>query len=207
MCHGATHDRRHDNYATDDTMNDTRATNDTTDDNARHHGTAPVVRLATAARWLPGHEAAEALGVSLRTLQRNATRGTVERTTRGRRSLYLVSAPATDATGDTTTRATIGDTDATDDNARHERHDRRQADPTVVELAMRLADAERRAAVAEYRVAIAEVDPDEVEALRAELATMTAERDEARTQGQALADAMRKRHALIKRLTARLANG
>jgi len=188
-------------------MSDTRATNDTTDDNARHHGTAPVVRLATAARWLPGPAAAAALGVSLRTLQRNATRGTVERTTRGRRSLYLVSAPATDATDDTTTRATIGDTDATDDNARHERHDRRQADPTVLELAMRLADAERRAAVAEYRAAIAETDPAEVEALRATVATLTAERDQAREQGQALADAMRKRHGLIKRLTARLANG
>ena len=65
-------------------------------------------------------------------------------------------------------------------------------------------DAERRAAVAEYRVEIAEVDPSEVEELRNQVATLTTERDEAREHGQRLADAMTKRHGLIKRLTARL---
>jgi hypothetical protein len=188
-------------------MNDNRATIgdiDATDDNARHAIEAPVLRLATAPRWLSGSKAAATLGVSLRTLQRNAASGTVERTLRGRCSLYLVSAPVIDATDDTTMRATIGDINATDDNTRHERHDTRQPDPTVIDLTVRLADAERRAAVAEYRAEIAETDPEVVEELRARVveleehaSNMEAERDMAHTQGQALADAMRKRHGLV----------
>lgn len=176
---------------------------DTTRDSAKQ----PAIRLATDSLWLAGPEAANALGVSLRTLQRKAASGSVERTVRGRRSLYLVSAPVNDATDDTHDATPIGDTDATDDNARHDATSDATPNPTVIELAVRLADAERRAAVAEYRVAIAETDPEVVAGLRSQVATLTAERDEAREQGQQLAAAMTKRHGLIKRLTARLANG
>ena len=159
---------------------------------------------------MTGKDAAATLGLSIRTIQRQANAGKIERTLRGRRSFYLVSAPVIDATlhatDDTRDATPIGDIDATDDTTGDKARQSATPDPTVIELVQLLAAAERRAAVAEYRVAIAEVDPAEVEALRADLETMTAERDEAREQGQRLADAMTKRHALIKRLTARLAN-
>lgn len=188
---------------------------DDTNDTGHDAPKGPVVRLATAPRWLPGPDAAAALGVSLRTLQRKAAGGEVEREQRGRRSYFRVSAPVpTDDTRASDTR-----------HERHARHERRDTDTTydttratndamratVLALTDRLADAERRAAVAEYRAELAEADPDEVEALRAGLeerdATIVglrAELADVRAQAEELAAAMVKRHGIIKRLAAKV---
>lgn len=145
------------------------------------------------ATWLPTNEAAQRLGISRRTIQRRARSGSIE-TRPGALGCVEYRVPAHDDTrGDTTTKAPPVTPPVT-------QHDT----GAVAELRALLIDAERRAAVAEYRAAIAETDPAEVEALRANVATLTAERDEAREQGRRLAAAMTKRHGLIKRLTARL---
>jgi len=156
--------------------------------------------------WGTPTEAASAYGISARTLRLWAKQGKADRRGKGKQTQYrlpngnprgndagmplaaMPPLPATVAALPLET-ATSASTEL-------------RALLTVEQTAR--IDAERRAAVAEYRVAIAEVDPAEVEALRADLATMTAERDEAREQGQRLAAAMTKRHGLIKRLTARL---
>ena len=161
--------------------------------------------------WGTPTEAASAYGISARTLRLRAKQGKVDRRGKGKQTQYrlpdgtprgndagmplaaMPPLPATIAAMPQGDAATLRALLAAEQTAR--------------------IDAERRAAVAEYRVAIAEVDPAEVEALRAtvdeleaNVATLTTERDQARDQAQALAGAMRKRHGLIKRLTARLAN-
>lgn len=180
-----------------------------------------IVSLASSPQWLTGAAAADALGVSLRTLQRMATRGEVERRSDGRRSLFRVSDALKRATNDTTrqtTRATNDTTRATT-VASHSAAELATLRALLDDAIAARVDAERRASVAEYRAAIAETDPAVVEGLRAsvaeieqqrdqaraEIAVVTAERDQARAEGQRLADAMRKRYALIQRLTRRLA--
>lgn len=161
--------------------------------------------------WLPTNEAAELLGVSRRTIQRRARSGKIETRPGVNGSVeyrvpagVVTPAPPMTVTPSVMPVVTPRDTPGAVEELRA---------LLAAEQTARI-DAERRAAVAEYRVEIAEVDPSEVEELRAQVAlldelqnqvaTLTTERDEAREQGQALADSMRKRHQLIKRLTAQL---
>ena len=157
------------------------------------------------------NEAAAELGISRRTIQRRARSGQVE-TRPGVDGTIEYRVPRRDVTPADTVplMPPVTGTGTPPDTA--------ETLPAVEELRALLAaeqtsrvDAERRAAVAEYRAEIAEVDPEVVEELRAQVAELeehaakaTTERDEARAQGQRLAAAMTKRHALIKRLTARL---
>ena len=181
-----------------------------------------IVTLARAAQWLTGAAAADALGVSLRTLQRMATRGEVERRSDGRRALFRVSDALKRATNDTTRDTTRATNDTTRDTAvaSHSAAELATLRGLLDDAIAARVDAERRAAVAEYRAAIAETDPAVVEGLRAsvaelaqerdqaraEIATVTAERNEARQHAMRLADAMRKRHALIRRILAERTN-
>jgi len=163
------------------------------------HPTVTPIRTT----WLPTNDAASALGISRRTIQRRAKSGSIK-TRPGARGSVEYQVPTHDMTRDDTVPKSPPVT----------RHDT----GAITEIRALLAseqtariDAERRAAVAKYRAEIAETAPEVVEGLRAELAglrsqvaTLTTERDEAREHGQRLADAMTKRHGLIKRLTARL---
>jgi len=166
------------------------------------HPTVTPIRTT----WLPTNDAASALGISRRTIQRRAKSGSIK-TRPGARGSVEYQVPTHDMTrGVTVSKSPRVTPRVTPDDigiAAFERLvDKLRADLNESHRARR--DAERRTAVAEYRVEIAEVDPSEVEELRNQVATLTAERDEAREHGQRLADAMTKRHGLIKRLTARL---
>jgi len=125
--------------------------------------------------WLPTREAAAWFGIHRRTLIRRARAGQVETRTTASGAVEYHVAPR----------------DLIDATPRHGLTPPPTATPrdgdSRATLRAELVAAERRAAVAEYQ-----------------LKNVTAERDEAREQGQRLADAMRKRHGLIKRLTARL---
>lgn len=176
-------------------MHDTRQTTDDT-------------RVVSIPQWLPGPEAADALGVSLRTLQRLAARGDVERRQDGRASSYRVTRATTRATD---SRQTTRHAPPIDDT----RHARHEPAPPVngalealgVELATvraELVSAERRAAVAEYRAAIADDGAEQIEALRVQLDQVTAERDEARDLARTYGAALRRRHATVQRLLLRL---
>jgi hypothetical protein len=183
----------------------------------------PIISLASSPQWLTGTAAADTLGVSLRTLQRMATRGEVERRSAGRRSLFCVSDALKRATNDTTRHATRDTFDTTRDTAgaSHSATEINTLRGLLDDAIAARVDAERRASVAEYRVAIAETDPAVVEGLRAsvaeleqqrdharaELATVTDERDRAREHAHRLADAMRKRYALIRRLLSERSHG
>ncbi len=175
-----------------------RDTRQTTDD----------ARVVSIPQWLPGPEAADALGVSLRTLQRLASRGDVERRQDGRTSSYRVTRATTRATD---SRQTTRHAPPIDDT-RHPRHEPAPPESGAlealrVELATvraELVSAERRAAVAEYRAAIADDGAEQLEAMREQLDQARAERDEARTLAQTYADTLRHRHATVQRLLQRL---
>ena len=141
--------------------------------------------VVALSRWLSPSEAAEALGLSIRALQYRAKRGDIERRKEGRRTFYRVEGRTQLAVApmrqSERTHATKDARNAKDATATAELRALLAAEQTA------RIDAERRAAVAEYQ-----------------LENVTAERDLAREQGQRLAAAMRKRHGLIKRLTARL---
>jgi len=165
------------------------------------------VQVVQLPRWASGSEAAAILGISERQLRRRAAAGKVERRKTGGRAEYRVAGPAAPKS----VRSVRPDVRPV--MSGHEAGAIEELRALLAAEQAARIDAERRAAVAEYRAAIAETDPAEVEALRAtvdeleaNVAELTTERDQARDQAQALADAMRKRHGLIKRLTARLAN-
>ncbi len=149
--------------------------------------------VVALSRWLSPSEAAEALGLSIRALQYRAKRGDIERRKEGRRTFYRVEGRTQSAVApmrqSERTHATKDARNAKDATATAELRALLAAEQTA------RIDAERRAAVAEYQL----------KNVTSDLETMTAERDLARAQGQRLADAMRKRHGLIKRLTAKLA--
>ncbi len=147
-----------------------------------HAMTHPTV-TPLRTEWLPTNEAAHRLGISRRTIQRRARAGSIE-TRPGALGCVEYRVPAHDDTRADTTAKTPPVT----------RHDtgiaafERLVDKLLAAEQTARIDAERRAALAEYQ-----------------LKNVTAERDEAREQGQRLADAMTKRHGIIKRLTAKLA--
>jgi len=159
-----------------------------------------ILRLESA--WLPTRDACERLGVTRRTLQRWAKAGRIDSRDDNGHTVYRVTPDHASPARDTgTTSQTRRTTPATRDNV-----------PLVTELREQLEashrariDAERRAAVAEYRAELAETDPEIVAEMHKQAERLERERDHAREQGQRLADAMRKRHALIKRLTRQLA--
>lgn len=173
--------------------------------------------------WLATEDAADRLGVTPRTLRRRAASGAIKKETRDDgRAYYRV--PKATSSPDASARTSAPDTPG------HVRPDvRAMSAPSPASEALRaeladvrqaLVDAERRAAVAEYRAAVAETDPDEVDrlrrtvaeqdediaALRSEIEAVAGERDDARAQAQRLADAMVKRHGIIKRLTQRISD-
>ncbi len=51
-------------------------------------------RITTLPRWLSPHDASEALGISVRTLQARAQKGAIERRREGRRMFYKVAGQA-----------------------------------------------------------------------------------------------------------------
>jgi len=149
-----------------------------------------VTPLRTA--WLPTNEAAHRLGISRRTIQRRARAGSIE-TRPGALGCVEYRVPAHDDTRADTTAKTPPVT----------RHDTGIAafERLVDKLRAEINESHQARRNAELRIAVAEY---QLKNVTADLETMTAERDLARAQGQRLADAMRKRHGLIKRLTARL---
>ena len=163
------------------------------------------VQVVQLPRWVRATEAAETLGVSERQLRRRAAAGTVERRKSGGRVEYKVA-----GTVEPESVRSVRP-DVRTDMSGHEGSATEELRELLATEQTSRVDAERRAAVAEYRAEIAETDPEVVEELRARVAELeehaakaTTERDEARAQGQRLADAMTRRHGLIKRLTARL---
>lgn len=161
-----------------------------------------ITRIDAARQWITGAVAADRLGVSLRTLQRMASRGEVERQRRGTRSYFRINETDLHDKRDTT------DARQAPSTTRHATPRATSDEGALAALreeltALRVAtiDAERRAAVAEYRAQLAETDPAEVEALRARIAETVAERDEARAEAVKLGAAMVKRHSIIQRLT------
>jgi len=156
-----------------------------------------VVRLP---RWMPADEAARVLDVSPRTLRRRAASGALKRKHEDGRALYLVQTDEAD------TRPDTGRTPRPDGHRTSGQAGALGAlRDELAALRAAAIDAERRAAVAEYRAQLAETDPAEVEALRARIGEITAERDEARAEASALGAAMVKRHGIIKRLSRALA--
>lgn len=170
-----------------------------------------MLRLESA--WLPTRAACTRLSVTRRTLQRWANSGRIETRTEGGTTLYLVTAEHASRTrvNPPMTQARRTPPATTEKPA--------NIAPVVAELRELLEaaqreriDAERRAAVAEYRAEVAETDPAVVEGLREQVERLTRALDEARTEITEVTSerdqahtALRKRYALIQRLTRRLA--
>ncbi len=150
-----------------------------------HAMTHPTV-TPLRTEWLPTNEAAHRLGISRRTIQRRARAGSIE-TRPGALGCVEYRVPAHDDTRADTTAKTPPVT----------RHDTGIAafERLVDKLRAEINESHQARRNAELRIAVAEY----------QLKNVTAERDEAREQGQRLADAMTKRHGIIKRLTAKLA--
>lgn len=132
-------------------------------------------------RWAAPAEVAAAYGVSSRTLRLWASKGKVERRGSGRTTRYRM--PSTSRK--TETAAGMPDTARAQVPAVPRQAETQVPASSPADVSAELAylraalvDAERRAAVAEYRAELAEsVD---VDALRADLERVTAERDAAR---------------------------
>ncbi len=156
--------------------------------------------------WLPTHEAAARLGVHRRTLQRRARAGQIESRYQNGVAEYLVPHDPNPRGNATPPPAAATGTPPVDQTP-----EIRLLLSMLDEANRERREAERRANEAEFKAALSAVDPDEyratIEALatvRAELDQTRRERDEARADGLRLADAMRKRYAVIQRLTRRL---
>lgn len=156
-----------------------------------------ILRLESA--WLPTRDACARLGVTRRTLQRWAKAGRIDSRDDNGHTVYRVTPDHASPARDTGPVS----------QARRTTHATRDTAPIVAELRELLdasnrarIDAERRAATAEYRADLAETEPETVAELREQVERLTRERDEAREHAHRLADAMRKRHALIRRILA-----
>ncbi len=160
-------------------------------------------------QWGTAADAAAAHGIAPRTLRLWAKQGKVKRRGSGRATRYQL--PATD------TAAAVSGNDAGMPLAAvppmpATMPPQKQPDTDTIavlreELAASRAEtvaAERRAAVAEYRAQLSETDPAEVEALRERVATLAQAVEEAEGQARDLAARLRKRFALIQRLTAEI---
>lgn len=161
--------------------------------------------ISLRSEWTTAREAAKRLGIHKRTLQRRAARGEVERRMRpDGLAEYRLTTDVIEGR-----HPVAPPRDATRDNATPRGATPRGGEAQAIavlreELAASRAEtvaAERRAAVAEYRAQLSETDPDEVEALRERVATLAQAVEEAEGQARDLAARLRKRFALIQRLT------
>lgn len=176
--------------------------------------TAPVMPdnvVSIRSEWLTAREAVALLSVSKRTIQRRAAAGEIDRRTRvdGRSEYRVTEAvialfdPASSPRDDTPRRVTPGDVTPRANVSRAIAVLREELAASRAETVA----AERRAAVAEYRAQLSETDPAEVEALRDRIAALTEAVEEAEGVARDLAARLRKRFALIQRLTAEIGRG
>lgn len=163
--------------------------------------------------WLPTREAASRLGIHRRTLQRRARAGHIESRQRDGVAEYRVPNPPEPRGVGALPRVATPPPATPVATPSHSAAELATLRGLLDDAIAARVDAERRASVAEYRAAIAETDPAVVEGLRAsiaeahaELARMTAERDEAKAAVARLDAAMRKRYQLIRRLAARISS-
>ncbi len=167
-------------------------------------------------QWGTAADAAAAHGIAPRTLRLWAKQGKVKRRGSGRATRYQL--PATDTAAAVSGNdagmplAAVPPMPATMPPMPATMPPQKQPDTDTIavlreELAASRAEtvaAERRAAVAEYRAQLSETDPAEVEALRERVATLAQAVEEAEGQARDLAARLRKRFALIQRLTAEI---